>query len=155
MNCLELGAGERPTVGFTHQDARRLDHIEIVCDVRDIHLLQDRTWDLVRATHLLEHFSFRDTVTVLEEWRSLLGPGGGVYIEVPNGLWQAIARADGELTHAQFTEYAYGEQTYPGNYHYASFDEDLLEEVLLKAGFRGVIITDIGQVLIATARNPA
>src|SRR5438105_3321848 len=47
----------------------------------------DASADEVRASHVLEHFSHRDTLNVLKEWVRVLKPGGVLKIAVPNFDW--------------------------------------------------------------------
>lgn len=152
---LELGSGDRPYNdgrSWTHQDIRALPDIELVCPAEDISLhVEADSVDEVRATHLLEHFSYTRTDKVLREWKYVLKDGGSLYIEVPNLRWQINACASGEIDAERFVYYAYGEQDHAGNFHYAAFDEELLRKRLKGAGFRSVGITDIGQVLCAKA----
>ena len=45
------------------------------------------TVDEVRASHILEHFSHRQTLDVLRDWVRVLKPGGLLKIAVPNFDW--------------------------------------------------------------------
>lgn len=151
---LEIAAGDRPTPGFTHHDARELHDIEIVCDMWDLsEYVPIATCDEVRATHILEHFSHLETKAVLNFWRNLLKPGGLLYIEVPNGEWQVKAAASGEIDFNEFVRLAYGDQDYPGNAHFASFSPATLKSYLELAGFSNVRVDDIGMVLCAWANR--
>jgi len=146
---LEIGAGERPTPGFIHNDLRPLNDIELVCDALEIGEHTDELFCEVRANHILEHFPYNDTVDVLKNWSDLLLPGGLIHIEVPNFSWQTRAHASGEISDEKAVYFVYGEQNYDGNYHKAAFTESLLRGVLVEAGFINVNVADIGQVLVA------
>ena len=149
---LEIGCGDRPTPGFIHNDMRPLDDVEIVADARDLlSILGPGRASQIRACHVLEHFPYPQTVNILSDWARLLSDNGSIHLEVPNLRWQISAVASGEITVSKFVYYAYGEQDYEGNFHYAAFDEDLLRSSLSLAGFDKIVISDIGQVLIATA----
>lgn len=152
---LEIAAGERPTDGFIHNDARALTDIEIVCDAREelLRIVGQGGCSQVRACHVLEHFSYGETVNVLSVWRSMLAKGGYIHIEVPNLAWQTAAHANGEITDEEFVYFAYGEQNYEGNFHFAAFTSELLRRRLAEAGFINANVVDIGQVLVATATN--
>lgn len=152
---LELGAGYRPTDGFVHNDINPGEDIEIVGPAEMIcELVGEEKCEEIRATHLLEHFSFTETTNVLREWKRALVPGGLLYIEVPNLAWQTRAHANGEIDDEQAVYYIYGEQDYEGNFHYAAFTPALLGKRLREAGFENVRTTDIGQVVTATAFRP-
>jgi predicted SAM-dependent methyltransferase len=153
MRKLELGAGINPFPGYTHQDIRALPDIEIICDASNIWLFEFDLWDEIRACHLLEHFSYTETVYILKGWRSILYPGGKIHIEVPNFSWQTRAHTNGEITDEEAVYYIYGEQNYEENTHKAGFTEELLQANLIAAGFKDITIQDIGQVLVAEAYN--
>lgn len=156
---LELGAGDRPTPGYVHQDIRELDDIEIVCDACDVHLhVGPSACDEIRATHMLEHLPYAETVGVLEQWRFALKPGGELYLEVPNLAWQASAYVSGEISDEELVHYVYGEQDHEHNFHMAGFTPGLLGKRLLQAGYvqveTGVVGPGLGQVVWARARRP-
>jgi hypothetical protein len=151
--ALEIAAGERPTPGFIHHDARALPDIEVVCDMGAelVGLVGERSASQIRACHVLEHAPYPETVNLLLKWKSLLIEGGLLYVEVPNLAWQIHAVASGEITVDEFVYFAYGEQSYPGNFHFNGFDSARLTRVLEESGFKDVSVQDIGQVLIAQA----
>lgn len=151
--ALEIAAGDRPTPGFVHNDFRALDDIEIVCDAREELLARVGIGGVsqIRATHILEHFPYNETVDVLKTWREMLADNGTIYIEVPNLQWQVNAFHDLEISAEDFVYYCFGEQSYDGNFHMAGFNIELLSNALTNAGFTRISITDIGQVLVATA----
>lgn len=154
---LEVAAGERPTSGFVHHDGRALPDIEIVCDARSelLEIVGHGGASEIRALHILEHFPYPETSNVLNTWRTMLARGHSIHIEVPNLAWQIEACASGQITADEFVHYAYGAQDYPGNFHFAGFTEEILSNRLHDSGFDQISITNIGQVLVATARNPS
>ena len=154
MSRVNLGCGGRPRDGYVNVDIREVPGVDIVADVRDVEKIGVGQYNFLLAEHILEHFSFRDTVMLLTDWRSLLVPNGGFQIDVPNGEWQVRAAASGEIDWEQFVYYAYGEQDYPQNCHYTSFSQASLKNALEDAGFVDVSVTDVGQVLVAIGRNP-
>ncbi len=145
---LEIAAGERPTPGFLHNDMRDLEDIEIVCDCRELPKRIATKAVEIRCTHALEHFSHRETVSVLREWGSLMELEGFLHIEVPNLLGQIRALMSGELSHKEVVTLMYGDQDYEGNQHLTGFTHETLAESLWIAGFRSITIQDIGLVLV-------
>ncbi len=148
---LELGAGYRPTPGFIHNDFNEGDDIEIVCGAEEIENFVDTPVDHLRATHLLEHFPYNDTVKVLKAWYNILAEQGELYIEVPNLQWQTQAHVIGEINDEEAVRYIYGEQDFKGNFHYAAFTVGLLEKRLKEAGFKTVEVWSVTQVVCARA----
>lgn len=147
---LELGAGNRPTPGYIHNDIRPLEDIEIVCDIREIKDYVEPGWGEIRATHVLEHFSPTEGEEIIRDVRELLILGGIFYIEVPNFGWQTRAHANKEITDAQAVYYVFGEQDYPENTHKNGFTDSSLQSILFKCDYLP-FIKDIGQVLICQA----
>lgn len=87
---LDIGAG---TSNYWVEDGRpiKIDNDpatnpDIVADARNLPL-EDCFADKVMASHMLEHFSFRETVSVLKEWVRVLKIGGTLTIVVPNLKW--------------------------------------------------------------------
>jgi predicted SAM-dependent methyltransferase len=136
---IEFGAGERPSPGYLHCDLRALPHVELVADVGRPLPLRDESLAKIRAAHVLEHFSWRDTVSILREWRRVLGPGGTIELVMPNLRWlcdKYVNRDD----YSRFSRYTiqsdlFGRQDYAENVHKTAFDWATLCHALTEAGF--------------------
>lgn len=150
---LELGAGENPTPGFTHLDARELSFIEIVDDAATLEKIPEESCDAILAKHLLEHFSHRDTQAILKVWLARLKPGGSLRVEVPNLEGHVAAWADLQSTDAQFVEYLYGSQDYDGNYHKTAFTPRSLDRALRVAGYREIEIHNYGLAIMGRGKR--
>lgn len=154
---LELGSGDRPTPGYVHLDCR--------ADAPEVDVVGDATaldecgiqpgFEEIRATHLLEHFSWRQTVTILDHWREFLHPSGLLYVEVPNLIGHVDAWKRGSSSDEQFVEYLFGEQDHEFNYHQTMFTPHTLTRALKDAGFVGMQVSDVGLVLCASAERPS
>lgn len=59
---------------------------DIVADARQLPI-EDCFADMVVASHTLEHFSFRETISVLREWVRVLKIGGTLGLILPNLRW--------------------------------------------------------------------
>lgn len=148
---LEVAAGDRPTPGYTHHDARPLPDIEIVCDVAELaQFVKPRSCTQVRATHILEHFPHTAGLHHLRDWREFLIPGGRLYLEVPNGEWQYNA-AHLEVDFDKWLALVFGDQDYPGNAHHTAFSPVSLHRVLMQAGFVNINAQAAGWVIAAEA----
>lgn len=81
---LELGAGTRPTPGYTHQDIRELPHVEVVCDA--CHLPPDLKGKLdeIYGYHIIEHIPWRHLQAAINHWAAYLKPGGLLRMVAPD-----------------------------------------------------------------------
>lgn len=152
---LELGSGGRPTEGFTHLDCRDgLPGVDIVDDATTLELVSPGSCSEIRACHLLEHLSHRDTARILGVWLNRLRPGGSLYVEVPNLEGHILAWQIGSSTDERFVTYLFGDQDYPENFHKTMFTPGMLERALTAVGFVDVQTHDFGLVVAASGRRP-
>jgi hypothetical protein len=84
---LEIGSGYNPTPGYYHLDANpELPDVDLVGLAfplpASVHGLAP--WDELRAVDVLEHLSYRDVDEALADWRSVVGPDGRLYVQVPD-----------------------------------------------------------------------
>ena len=87
---LDLGCGYSPNY-IPEGESIRVDidprtNPDVVGDVR-ILPFEDCFADVVYASHILEHFSFKETIRILKEWTRVLKVGGKMIIVVPNLKW--------------------------------------------------------------------
>ncbi len=86
---LNLGSSDRLLPNYVNVDARASVNPDIVCNSSKLEFSANNEFDLVRASHVLEHFEFDEMDSVLAEWRRVLRPGGYLVVCVPN--FRAIA----------------------------------------------------------------
>jgi len=86
----------------------------------------------IRASHILEHFDFRQVRQALDEWSRVLKPGGRLRVAVPDA--RKVIQADSE----NWRFLLMGGQTDSDDYHRSAFDEALLTRYLEESGFVGV-----------------
>jgi len=86
---LNLGCSVTHLPTYTNVDVQEEVGPEVVCDIRELPFARDDEYDLVRASHVLEHFELRECYEVLAEWRRVLKPGGYLVVCVPNFEAQA------------------------------------------------------------------
>ena len=77
MLKLNIGAGSTIISGFTPID-RKLGSEAYPLSY------PDNSVDEIRASHILEHFSFAHAQQALKEWTRVLKPGGRIRIAVPD-----------------------------------------------------------------------
>jgi predicted SAM-dependent methyltransferase len=81
---LHIGGNVRRE-GWEILDAIPSDVVDHVCDAADLSLFDDGCFECIYASHVLEHFDFKDQVqSVLLEWHRVLAPGGKLMVSVPD-----------------------------------------------------------------------
>jgi tRNA (mo5U34)-methyltransferase len=127
---LNIGGGMRNLPGYELWDLGE-GH-----DGADLSAIPDNCLEEIRASHVLEHWGWREIPEVLAEWFRKIKPGGLVKIAVPDFDWMAKAHLSGRLPVVQ--SYVYGGQTNDRDYHKSLFTEDSLRSALNAAGFVSV-----------------
>ncbi|WP_026340940.1 methyltransferase domain-containing protein [Thioalkalivibrio sp. AKL10] len=134
---LHLGCGDKLFPGWVHVDARKLGHVDHVCDLRDLREFEDGCVDDIYACHVLEHFGRREVSGVLEEWARVLREGGRVRIAVPD--FAAICSQYSESgAISEVLGLVCGGQRDEFDYHKMIFDFELIKGLLEEAGLEGV-----------------
>lgn len=124
---LNLGCGHEPLEGWTNVDLYAEE-----ADVKaDISQLSGYDADEIRLSHVLEHFSWRETSAVLERLHGCLKPGGRIDVEVPD--MNLITRE--AMKNPDWIRYLYGSQEHEGEYHRTGFTLVSIQTALVDAGF--------------------
>ena len=131
---LNLGSGDRVydeyPDGFKciNLDKRmEWDRVDVASHVRFLPF-KDEQFDYVLASDIIEHFPFKYTKLLLEEWSRVLKPEGIIEIRTPNLRWVQRAYKAGQ--NAQWiSHHIFGGQDYTGNYHYVIFDREWLNKI--------------------------
>ena len=141
MTKLHLGCGTKHIEGFTNIDIRYLPGVDEVNNIRFLRNYKDNSVDLIYACHVLEHFSRWEYKNALTRWYEILKPGGVLRLAVPN--FTAIASRyiqTGNLK--EVMGLLYGGQDYDENYHFVTFDMNLMIDDLSSIGFRTIVEYD-------------
>lgn len=121
---MNIGAGNTKLEGFTPidrkfgQEAYPLDYA-------------DNSVDEIRASHILEHFTFAEARDALTEWVRVLKPGGRIRLAVPD--FDKIDKSD-----PNWAFYLMGGQMDANDVHKSIFDRDRLTAYMAECG-----LTDI------------
>ncbi|HEV8441089.1 MAG TPA: methyltransferase domain-containing protein, partial [Methylomirabilota bacterium] len=83
---LEIGPGRKRNPGFETLNIVGGYHVNYVLDARSKLPFKDETFELLYASHILEHIPWYQTDATLKEWTRVLRPGGKLQIWVPDGL---------------------------------------------------------------------
>jgi len=81
---LEIGPGSKRIPGFETLNIVWDWHVDYVADASGKLPFPDSIFDLVYASHILEHIPWYQVQDVLNEWVRLLKPGGRIEIWVPD-----------------------------------------------------------------------
>ena len=133
MKKLHIGSGRNYIPGWTNLDLFSSVKADVYADIAALPF--DRgTFDLIYASHVLEHVQRNAVIATLSHWRDLLKEGGVLRIAVPN--FKAVCRRYNETGKLdELIGLLYGGQNHPKNNHFITFDAETLRRDLVKAGF--------------------
>lgn len=80
---LNLGSGHTPLPNYINVDILTERHPDVSCKVDQLPFANE-TFDLVRSSHILEHFEYSKAKEVISEWIRVLRPGGYLILCVPD-----------------------------------------------------------------------
>jgi SAM-dependent methyltransferase len=97
---------------------------------------QDQSVDVVRASHVLEHFSHRVVDDVIKDWVRVLKPGGVLKIAVPDLVKITAGYLEGKSLPAPIEWVLFGSQKEgdPDDVHKSGFDSQELRKRMSNAG---------------------
>ena len=122
---LNIGAGSTVIPGFTPID-RKLGSEAYPLSY------PDNSVDEIRASHILEHFSFADAQAALKDWTRVLKPGGKIRLAVPD--LDAASKADPD----EWPFIVMGGQTDEDNIHRSAWNETRLRAHMEHFGLENV-----------------
>jgi len=125
---LNLGAGGAELPGYVNIDRATGGEAYPLTDYAD------NSVDEIRASHLLEHFSHRQTAAVLAEWVRALKPGGLLKVAVPNFTWIIEQYNSEKAGEYNLEGYLMGGHTDDHDCHGAIFNEQKLGQLMTVVG---------------------
>lgn len=149
---LEVGSGNNPHEGYTHLDINpNCKCVEIVASAENIPL-KDSSVDKLLAVHVIEHFHWVKTPSLLKEWARVIRSGGEIELHCPDVEYIIDAYLDGswiEETKNPGWGFPHGSDKDKNIWlnfklmsscakwdnHYAVFTFDLMKKRLEDAGF--------------------
>jgi len=132
---IDIGCGETKKEGAIGVDLRKTKCVDIVANARWLPF-RDQSIDHVYSSHVIEHFSHRETESVLTEWVRCLKKGGIFEIRCPD--LRARAFLFFLSPSWQNVKHIYGEQDYPGNSHKCGFSCGILKDLLKRQGIKNI-----------------
>lgn len=131
---LHLGCGRRHIEGFLNIDARELDGVDIVDDVKTLNRFKSNTVELIYASHILEHIKRLEYLDVLRRWYDILEDGGILRMAIPD-MEKVFEHYSKNKDLLILRGFLWGGQTYEFNYHYCGWDFKTISEDLKLVGF--------------------
>jgi SAM-dependent methyltransferase len=160
---LEIGPGEGRVCGFETLGIIKTKNVDYINDASNKISFPDNTFDVIYASHILEHTPWYKIEETLREWVRVLKINGEIEIWVPDGLKIAQAFCDAEMAknedYKQDGWYKFNNEKDPNkwfsgrmfsygdglgtrghfNFHLSSFSERYLTKIMLNAGLKDVV----------------
>jgi len=133
--------------GYKNVDIRKFDHVDYCIDISQELPFKKNSIDEIYAESVLEHIPHMlprydadgivllNTIWVLEEWRRVLKIGGKLKLKVPNCECIFKSYTGGRQKLKDIIIWTWGGTMCVENQHLIGFDQELITEVLNKAGF--------------------
>lgn len=117
--------GDQPVVRL---DLRKETSPSVMGDARSLPF-RTGSFSTVYASHVLEHFSRRESLTLLKEWVRVLSSGGELQLFVPNLEWSALQIVNG-IADEFVMNALYGRQDNHVDHHLTGFTPSVLTKLL-------------------------
>ncbi len=124
-------------------DANPGPWVDHVANAKDLRCFSDDTFEQIYASHVVEHFDYKDELlATLIEWRRVLTPGGTLFVSVPDLDVLARLFLDRHTLSVQdrflVMRMMFGGHIDQYDYHLIGLNDEFLEEYLSSAGFTGM-----------------
>jgi predicted SAM-dependent methyltransferase len=115
-------------------------HVDHLGNAGDLSQFDDGLFEQIYASHVLEHFDYKDELSAaLTEWHRVLRPGGRLFVSVPDLDILArlfLARARLTLEERYFVmRMIFGGHIDEYDYHQVGLNQEFLTHYLAGAGF--------------------
>jgi len=136
---LHIGGIEEHT-GWEILNAIPAPCVTHLADARELSQFADNTFSDIYASHVVEHFDYKDELTTaLKEWCRVLTPAGTAYISVPDlDTLSRLFLAKDKLTvddRFMVMRMMFGGHVDKYDYHQTGLDQHILADFLALAGF--------------------
>jgi SAM-dependent methyltransferase len=152
MIKLNLGSHDVRVQGWLNVDIQNFSAVDIACDIRYLDIRTKA--DVIRASHVSEHFWPCEIEHVLRNWHERLKPEGLLFVSVPDFDWvvdyylqhsrTSLVWWESDFDSRVMTEIYGAFFALPGNgaakyaRHRALFNERSLRSLLERVGFKEV-----------------
>jgi predicted SAM-dependent methyltransferase len=142
--------------GWEVLNALQGEHVDHQCNASDLSRFSDGTFSEIYASHVLEHFDYRDELLLtLKEWHRVLKPAGRLLVSVPNLDVLAALLLDKERLTLEERFFVmrmiFGGHCDDYDYHLVGLNEEFLVNYLYLAGFSAVYSTDLFNIFSDTS----
>ncbi len=125
------------------------EYVDHLGNAKDLARFADNSFADVYASHVLEHFDYRDELQqALQEWRRVLVPGGRLHVSVPDLEVLARLVLDRRLSAQErfhVMRMMFGGHVDRYDYHQVGLTEEFLGDYLRAAGYAGIRrVADLG-----------
>jgi predicted SAM-dependent methyltransferase len=139
---LHIG-GQEALPGWEIFDVQPGPYVDHIGNANDLSRFSDCSFDEIYASHVLEHFDYKDElILTLKEWNRVLKPLGRLYVSVPDiSILAGFLSAKDQLTLAErfhVMRMLFGGHVDAHDYHLVGFDEEILRHFLKAANFGGI-----------------
>ena len=138
---LHVGGKER-VEGWEILNAVSAPEVDHIGDARDLSQFSDATFSDIYASHVVEHFDYKDELAqALREWHRVLIPGGRVLISVPD--IEVLSRLIVDRSHPLEERFLLMQMMFGGHvdaydHHRVGLNDEFLAWFLGAAGFVGM-----------------
>ena len=122
---------------FENLDGREFEGVDHVSSADELGQFDDNTFDMIYASHILEHYPRNDVERVLKEWVRVVKVDGIVRISVPS-FKSAVEIYNKTDNLENVLGPLIGGQTYDYEFHYCLFDEKTLSSLMKKCGLTAI-----------------
>ena len=143
MKKLHIGCGKKYLPGYLHVDIQKFDHIDVICSIDDIDkFFDEESIDEIYCCHILEHINRHNILNIISKLNKILVKGGKLRLSVPD--FEAMCEIYMKDKNNLLKMYGllYGGQKNDYDYHYITFDFDLMSNILEKIGFNNIMKYD-------------
>ena len=140
---LHLGSGSTKLEGLINCDLFNPE-ADLKADAKDLSMFEDGSVDLIESHHMIEHLSFADTESALEEWQRVLRRRGLLVISCPDISriflkWLRYSAIYPLFPRQEKLDYIIkmlvGPQQHEGQFHRNAFDFRRMSQLLARHGF--------------------
>lgn len=136
---LHIG-GKQISAGWEILNINPAFYVDHIGNANDLSQFADGTFAEIYASHVVEHFDYRDELkNTLNEWRRVLEPGGRVMISVPDlDILANLLVADGSLSCDDrffVMRMMFGAHSDQHDYHVVGLNEEFLSRFLYESGY--------------------